>query len=108
MVGKLIAIANSIFSRTISVITSCLCLMISLGGKPHPKEKELQKLKEALEQSPKAGRGVDQPDGVGETDSLLSSEEEGMRSEEGEEVQGRQERRPKKPRKTRGKSINGQ
>ncbi|XP_033636481.1 mirror-image polydactyly gene 1 protein-like [Asterias rubens] len=73
------------------------------GGKPHPKEKELQKLKEALEQSPKAGRGVDQPDGVGETDSLLSSEEEGMRSEEGEEVQGRQERRPKKPRKTRAR-----
>ncbi len=72
------------------------------GGKAHPKEKELQKLKGSQEQSPKASKGVDQPDGVGESDSLLSSEEEDMRSEEGEEVQGRQERRPKKPRKKRG------
>ena len=90
------------------IVTQWFDPMVSQGGKPHPKEKELQRLK-AAERSPKASRGADHPDRPREalSESLQSSEED-MRSEESEDVQGRQERRSKKPRKKRGQSLSPQ
>ncbi|XP_038072294.1 mirror-image polydactyly gene 1 protein-like [Patiria miniata] len=69
------------------------------GGKPHPKEKELQRKTEATERSPKESKGVDQTDAP--KDDLTLTSEDDMRSEEMEDVRGRQERRSRKPRRRR-------